>query len=150
MEHGDLSNAVPPRFLFVFEGLIASVPTEQKPVELGLVQFRRWKRAARLWRIDEYALSVVWDHAWRHAASVDMVTFLPGPYAEAIAERLDSESVPYGNLIVTTPDILARRIVYMPDVQRIFYAQPERPFLFGDRGNYVPKGAGAWMSSGAF
>jgi len=137
MQDGDISNITPPRFLFVFEGLLATVPKEYRRLE-GLYRgLARYKKAAALWEMDEAGLVYMWDCAWRYNLQVDVVTFLP--YHEALKERLDQEGVPYGNLRhYASPDTLAMRLAYMPYVHRIFYAYPERRFVFGDRGVYMP------------
>lgn len=138
MEGGDLSNEAPPRFLFVFEGLIGKLPRGQEKRHARLCRLHRHEKAAAMWEIDDQALSYLWDMAWRHHLQVDMVTFLEE--YEALKERLDDEGIPYGHLRhYASPDTLAVRLSYMPYVSRIYYAYPERPFVFGDRGVYTPE-----------
>lgn len=138
MEGGDISNEVPPRFYFVFEGLIGRVPPKEQRRYDRLCKLRRWEKAAALWEIDDVALSYMWDMAWRHHFQVDVVTFVEEH--EALRDRLDEEGIPYGHLRhYASPDSLAMRLAYMPYVTRIYYAYPERPFVFGDRGVYTPE-----------
>lgn len=137
MEGGDISNITPPRFWFVFEGLLAKLPEESERKEQRYCKLRRWEKAAALWEIDDVALSYMWDMAWRHHLQADVVTFLP--YWEALRDRLDDEGLPYGHLQhYASPDTLAMRLGYLPYVARIYYAFPERPYFFGDRGVYTP------------
>ena len=137
MQGGDISNETPPRFLFVFEGLIARIPDALVRLEKMHVRFHRYVKAAALWEVDDQALSYTWDMAWRHHLAVDIVTFLP--YHQEIRTRLDDEGVPYGHLRhYASPEVLAWKLAYMPYVHRIYYAWPEREFIFGDRGVYTP------------
>lgn len=137
MEGGDISNITPPRFLFVFEGLLARLPEEHQMKERIYRRLSRAAKAAALWEMEDIGLTYMWDMAWRHNLQVDVVTFLP--YHEALKERLDEEGVPYGNLRhYVAPETLAMRLAYMPYVARIFYAEPARRFIFGDRGVYMP------------
>jgi hypothetical protein len=136
MQGGDISNETPPRFLFVFEGLIGKLPEALARSEQRQVKLHRYTKAATLWEIDDQALSYMWDMAWRHHLAVDIVTFLP--YHEELRTRLDEEAVPYGNLRhYASPDTLAVRLAYMPYVARIYFAWPERQFIFGDRGVFL-------------
>lgn len=137
MEGGDISNDTPPRFLFVFEGLIGRLPEEHQRKERIYRRLSRWSKAVALWEMDEAGLMYLWDMSWRHNLQVDIVTFLP--YHEALKEMLDEEGVPYGNLRhYVAPETLAMRLCYMPYVARIFYSEPPRRFMFGDRGVYMP------------
>ena len=140
MQGGDISNETPPRFFFVFEGLIGTLPEKAKTTERRSVKLKRFTKAAALWEIDDQAMSYIWDMAWRHHLAVDVVTFLP--YHEELRIRLDDENVPYANLRhYASPDTLAMRLGYMPYVARIFYAHPERQFIFGDRGVFLDREA---------
>ena len=137
MEDGDLSNETPPRFLFVFEGLLGKLPEVERAKERLFRRLGRHKKAVALWEIDDIGLKYMWDMAWRHNLQVDVVTFLP--YADALKARLDEENVPFGSVRhYACAEMLAWKLAYMPYVARIFYAEPPRRFMFGDRGVYMP------------
>lgn len=146
MQDGDISNTAAPRFILVFEGLLGRFEdgvAETK--EAGYRRLHRWKRAARCWTIDMAVVGQMWDVVWRHDVQVDVATYLDRRYAEAVKDELDYRGVPVGHFMVTEPNILAKRLSYMPYVRKVFYAMPERPFIYGDRGVYVQGRFNLWM-----
>lgn len=138
MEKGDISNDIPPRLLFVFEGLVGKLTGTNMQRERAYVRLKRYKKAVNMWDIDDAALSHIWDAVWRHDLALDIVTFVP--YWEELRDRLDDEGVPYGHLRhYAHPDVLAMKLAYMPYVYRIYFAYPMRPHIFGDRGVFAPQ-----------
>lgn len=138
MEGGDISNLTPPRFLFVYDGLIGTIESAaQQKKERFYITLRRWDKAVACRTINETALSYIWDIAWRWNMQIDIVTFLP--YHEAIHRQLEEEGVPFSNFRhYVRPEVLAMKLAYMPYVHRVYFSEPKRRFLFGDRGVYVP------------
>ena len=136
MEGGDLSNVTPPRFLFVFEGLIGRLDSVAAKKEQMYRRLKRHKKAAACWAIEPVAVSYLWDMAWRHKLAVDLVTYLP--YSDELEERMEKEHLPFASVLAfESPEELCQRLAYMPYVHRIYFSEPRRPFIFGDRGEYV-------------
>lgn len=137
MQKGDISNFSPQRFLFVFEGLVATLEPVAAKKEAFHRRLHRWDSAVRCWGVNDTALSYLWDLAWRHHVAVDVATFLPYPIQ--VERYLEQEAVPYAHLLhFDSPDALAKRLAWMPQVHRVYYCEPPRRFVFGDRGMYVP------------
>lgn len=138
MEKGDIANDVAGRLLFVFEGLIGVLPDNQELTERFYRRVRAWKRAAALWEIDSRMLAHLWDIVWRSRFPLDVVTFLPEPYAGEMKLRLDNLQVPYGHFqVYESAHVLGRRLAHMPYVQRVYYGLPGLTFVFGSKGELV-------------
>lgn len=136
MQGGDLSNIAPPRFLFVFEGLVGRLTPVKVKKEQYYRRLRRWEKAAGCWEINEVAVSYLWDVVWRHNMQAELATFLP--YSSEIKERLDAEGLPFGWVHhFDSAEHLCQRLAFMPYIHRVYFSEPRRPFIFGDRGEFV-------------
>lgn len=135
MEHGDISNELPPRMLFVFEGLVAYC--DQPRQEQASVKLRRWKRAANLWEYDSLILKHLWDLQFRRNFRLDCITFKGEPFGEALQEKFDRDYVPFSNVYAMNEAQLQRRLASMIDVVRVFDPIPIRALAWGRKGEYV-------------
>lgn len=142
MEKGDISSAVPPRFLFCFEGLIGVRPHAWSGTqETTYMRLRRWRSAVSTWDISEHMLAHIYDITWRHQARLDIVAIRPDGWVEALEERFDREGIPVNGFKgFKSYDELAQRLVYMPDVISVFFADPAMEFKFGGKGRLVRYG----------
>jgi hypothetical protein len=103
VEHGDISNEVAPRIIFVFEGLIGQLASESdEKKHRALVKVHAWKRAASMWTFDGWARKIIWDYTSRRLQQIDIVTYLDEREAEHIHDRIDAAGIPYGNFWATT------------------------------------------------
>ena len=142
MERGDLSNRLPPRWLVVFEGVIATHPTPADQAAYDVYRkLRSHKRALHTYVADEHVRKVLWDLTWRRDYKFDVVTFLPEKIAAHVAAWLDQHNVPAVNTyIYDHPHDLAKELVYMPDVHAVVHAEEENRFTYGHRGVLVSEG----------
>ena len=140
MQGGDLSNELPPRFVFVLEGLIASVPAKQVRAQRLDLKLHRWKHAVDRLEWNTYALSTMWNTVWRLGIRFDVATFTSTEegWLTALRDRLDLENVPVSTVhAYKTPQELALKLAYLPDVRAVFDAAPERALVYGNRGRSV-------------
>lgn len=139
MQKGDLSNEAPSRFYFVFEGLLGrQTHPWSKTQEATYIALRQWKAAVGTWDLSEQMLAHVWDVTWRHHMSLDVVTFKPAGFALALEERFDREHLPIGSVVrFDSPNDLAKRMAYLPQVMTVFFGNPEWEFRFGSRGRLI-------------
>lgn len=142
MEGGDLSNAVAPRCLYVFEGLLAHEPTGLKPAVAARVDARlhRWDHVLRRMRFDPLVSRMLWDLVWRHGLRFDVVTYLyDETFAVALYKHLDGTlGYPISNVLwYPSPQALASGLAIMPDVARVFDANPRNALAYGPRGRLV-------------
>lgn len=137
MQGGDLSNELPPRFVFVLEGLVASVPKKQEPRFKLALRMHRWTRAVDCLEWNTYALSTMWNTVWRHGVRFDVATYTSteAGWLDALRDRLDQENVPVSTVhAYSTPQELALKLAYLPDVRTVFDADPSRALVYGNRG----------------
>lgn len=140
MEKGDISSQVASRIIVVFDGLIGRLDNPVDAAkEKAFRKARMWKRAAHCWTIDPLITKQMWDWVWRREFGLDVATYVrPMAYAQAIEALLDEYGLPIGHMHYVTAEELVGRLAIMPYVERIFYAQPGRPFIYGGKGVYVP------------
>lgn len=142
MEGGDLSNAVSPRILYVFEGLLASPPADVKSsVALRVAErLRRWDSVIQ--RMDFYPIvgQMLWDLSWRHGIRFDVVTYLyDTDFAARLFHHLDTVlGLPVSHVLwYPSPQALASGLAMMPDVARVYDANPGNALVYGPRGRLV-------------
>lgn len=137
MEGGDLSNRLPPRWLFVFEGVIGSVPAKRAAEYKLAMRLHRYKRAADCFEIETHVQKVIWDLYWRRDFRFDVVTFLGDSFSEHLERRLSRDALPYSNCWSVDESSLAARLAYMPDVQYVIHGDPSKHLTYGNRGLLV-------------
>jgi hypothetical protein len=142
MQNGDISNEVVPRLVIAYEGMLGLLPEKPDRYVTELVA-RKFGRRARMAQrtVDAYEINdalarVIWDTTWRHRYTVDVVTYLGEDAVAPLEARLDVEGLPIGRVWATTPDRLARRLPYMPDVAAVF--DNENHLLYGSKGRMLP------------
>lgn len=137
MQGGDLSDRLPPRWLFVFEGVIARVPPVKQARFNLYMRTHRWKRAAGLFEMEKHVTKVLWDLYWRRDYRFDVVTHMGDEMAEEIEKMLDRYNVPLGNVYYNEPEALAKNLTFMPDVQYVVHGDPAHHLSYGNRGLLV-------------
>lgn len=141
MQDGDLSNEVAPRLMFVFEGVVGQLRGPAAELrEKGMLRLHRWAKAVECWEIPDVARAVLWDAAWRYSYRFDIVTHRPAGFAKALVPLLDEADIPYTQVRSWRPDVLARRMVTMPELQAVYFADPANRFTYGGRGVFLPEG----------
>ncbi len=144
MKGGDIDGGRPPkRFLFVWEGLIATLPTENgiDHREWLALKMHRWRTAADLWVANPLMLAQVWDLWTRYDHRCDVVVLTrPPEFADAVRQRLDDLDYPVRRVFHMEAPVLARQLARMPDVSRVFFGDPSFSFTFGRKGVFVPDG----------
>lgn len=138
MQGGDISNEVVPRLVIVFENLLGLLPSKVDEAKLAsYLRFRRWKRAANLFTLNEMLAARIWDVTWRLNFSVDVITYIGPEFAEALEHRIDREGLPVGHVWHEDPYVLARKLAYMPHVACVYDPDPRHQFTYGSKGRLV-------------
>ncbi len=137
MQGNDLGNEVVPRILLVWEGLVA-VP----PIKFSLKSrvFRGLGNETHL--VDQYqpndlVCRKIWDITWRHDIRIEVVTWLGESYVDSITEWIANEDLPIPKVSHYDPQLLSRKISFMPQIAAIYDPDPSHQFLFGSRGRVV-------------
>lgn len=142
MEHGDIDNRLPPRWLIVFEGVIGHHPvaTDRGAYDL-YVKLHQWKRAVRTYQLNGETNKRLWHLTWHQNYKFDVATFLPEKCEDHVRDWLDSYNVPCANVRhYTDPGALGRLLAYMPDVYCVVHGQPSNRFTYGNKGILVSEG----------
>ena len=134
MKGNDISNSVVPRLLVVFEGLLGFKDDPSTVTKIRRRLGRKDIVTTEDWQMNEPMMHAVWDMVWRRGYTVDVVTFLGDEFATALTERFDDEGLPIGRVLSTKPNLLARKLAYMPDVAAVYDPEPSRRFTYGSKG----------------
>jgi hypothetical protein len=135
MKHGDLSSAPVPRFVVVFENGIGTLPDSRRAQWRKLARKGRWDDVAALFDLSPMMLRKITDLTFRHNVSVDVVTYCgPVDFAAALARRFDAEHVPVRIVQASTPDRMARRTSFEPDIVAVYDGNPEHAMVYGRKG----------------
>jgi hypothetical protein len=133
MLHGDLSNEVEPRMLWVWEGLLATLQPANRR-KFDRYASRNPEKAVAVMDANERAIKEVNDLVWRRGYAVDVITFLSPDFVKPVEDWLASQFVTTGR-VMYEPDLsLARRIAYTPDIVGVFHALPDKALTFGSKG----------------
>lgn len=138
MLNGDLSNVVVPRLVLVFEGALGFLPPDRVEQYNKLGSAGHWDQAARCWDLNELMMRKIWDVVWRQSFQLEVVTYAgPQNLAESLQERFDEENLPVSRTLASTPDRMARRLAYAPDIAVVYDSNAEHAFTYGGKGRYL-------------
>jgi len=138
MENGDIDNRVSPRLVIVWENLLGLLPNKRAEVKCSTyIRYHRWKRAVNTFEINGLLADRIWDVTWRLNFSVDLITYLPEPFAVELEKRISREDLPIGHVTAESPAHLAKRIAYMQHIACIYDPNPANVYTYGSRGRYL-------------
>lgn len=138
MRGNDLGNTPVPRLVIVFENAVGYLPEDRRDEWRRLSRARQWDDVARLFVLDQLMLRKITDLTHRFSVSVDIVTYCgPESFAEALARLLDRENVPVRIVFSSTPERMARRTSYEPDIRAVYDANPEHVMVYGRKGVHL-------------
>jgi len=135
MKGGDLSNEVTPRILLVWEGALGFCSDDrkyQKAVRKG-----QWDKAITYWYLNDMMVRRIDWLFYKKNVRIEVVTFTSDDLAGEIAGLLDGENVPVSRVWYTTPEILSRKIAYMPDLAVVYDPEPHRWAAYGAKGRFI-------------
>lgn len=137
MEGGDLSDRLPPRWLFGFENVVGTLPPGSVRTAKMWQRLGQWRRVVEQYEIEPHVTKVLWDLTWRRDYRFDVFTVQGEDFRDALEDRLNRESVPFSNVFALSPEQLAQRLVYMVDVQYVVHGDPSHHLSYGNRGLLV-------------
>lgn len=140
MQGNDLGNTPTPRIVICFENALGYLPDRSRDRWREMKAARDWDGMARLFELDQMLLRKITDLTYRFSVSVDVVTYCgPEPLADALARLLDRENVPVRYVFSSTPERMARRTSYEPDIIAIYDANEEHALAYGRKGVYLTR-----------
>ena len=135
MRGGDLSNDPVPRIVVVFENAIGYLPDANRARWRSLARRARWDDVARLFTLDQLMLRRITDLTYRASIQIDVVTYCgPAEFADALARLFDHENVPVRIVQAETPERMARRTSFEPDIVAIYDGNAEHALVYGRKG----------------
>lgn len=137
MERGDLSNAVPMRWIVTWEECIARLPERHVRKYKAWASVLRWHRALEQWDTEPHAVHVLTDLAVRMGRQFDVVTHLGEGEAleKALADRCEADGVPASRVQAMSRDRMQRELVHRPEVIYVLHGGPFG--AYGGRGLHV-------------
>lgn len=140
MQDGDLSNDIAPKLFFVVEGLITRVSPDHEKAAAKARKRQRYHDLATVSDLDTMMIAHLWDIMWRTPFNFEFITVESSSEAwlAVLEKKLDRYNVPYSGLMgFDSPDHLARHIVFMPNILRMYHGHADWGFKFGRLGEYV-------------
>lgn len=144
MERGQLGTGIQHRVIFVWEGAVASLPDDRATRALESIKRRMalWDAAVRYWEIHDLAVRTMWQIFQRSTLRIDMAVTSRGPnFGLAVARLCQERNWPVRAIFCETPASLGRMLANMPDVDRVYYGDPDHRWALGPRGAFFdPRG----------
>lgn len=138
MRGNDLANTPVPRVIIVFENAIGFLPDTRREAWRRLSRAGDWHAVARLFELNEILLRKITWMTHRYSMAVDVATFCgPAAFAAALSDLFDEENVPIRIVQATTPERLARKTSFEPDITTIYDGNPEHCLVYGRKGVYL-------------
>ncbi len=137
MIKGNLSNSPTPKLLLVFEGGLASLSPEEEQAFEKLCRRGKWDQAIRRYKINDLMAKKIMWLLWYKNTRIDLVTFLGDDLAGEIKDYVDDENVPCTNVYSSTPERLARKIAFMPEVFAVYDPNPDHALTYGRKGRVL-------------
>lgn len=138
MRDNDLSDEPVPRVAVVFEGAVAFLDAKDERLFAKLMGKHHYAAALQLMRLNPLAVQVITNRVYAGGVKIDLITYLgDSAWADAIADAMDAEELPYNNVLATRPDVLARTASWTVGLLRIYDPWPEHQGLFGPKGRYL-------------
>ena len=121
------------------EGALLFVPQDKaKEFERWMAK-SMWRNALDLMEWNDLMIQVIWDRAWRDSFQIDLITFLgPDEFAAELAKKEGEQQLPINSVWATSPEILARQLMRMPDLIRVYHGFAQHQLMYGpSRGRYI-------------
>ncbi len=146
MQNGNLSNVVTPRVILVFEGALGFIDGERIQNFDAYASRGDWHEAWCQWEINRLLARRIWDIQARQGIRISIVTYIHDTTecARGLEMLMEDLNLPTQDVTATDPWKLSREIAYMPDVVRIYDANRETAFMYGQKGVYLRD----WMDVG--
>lgn len=137
MEHGDLAVSVRPSYVFVLEGVLATVTP--------IISETRWRRRPQVTGYNigyhDLALRRIWTMKQRYPdVGIDIITFLNETVAEDAAQYLNDLRIPYDSIGSASLDRWVRALPYREGTLAVYDSDPNRLDRYGQLGRSVIRG----------
>jgi hypothetical protein len=138
MIKGEISNDVENRLIYVvWEGMLA-VPSENYTAKkfARRARYLHPDKALNLYTTNSLAVNQIWE-LWGTGQPVAIVTYLHTKFLDALAARLQRESVPHTRLIATSAREMSHTVALDPACLYLVDAEPLRQLTYGPKGRYL-------------
>jgi hypothetical protein len=135
----DLSNRPVPKAILVFEGALGFMHQADEPAFQAYMSKGWHDQAVALFTLNDLLMKVIWQRVTKDSLSIELVTFLGDDnFARALADRIWTEELPIRSVWSTRPDRLARKLISMPDIVRVYDPWPDHQAMYGAQvGRYL-------------
>jgi hypothetical protein len=124
--------------VIVFENAIGTLPDDRRDRWRRLSRAGDWDEVAKLFDLDQIMLRVITRLVLQLGQQVDVVTYCgPEEFADALARLFDREHVPVRITQASTPERMARRTSFEPDIVAVYDANPQHALVYGRKGVHL-------------
>lgn len=129
MERGELGISARPGLVFVFEGLIAHL--EHQRIEKAALRTHKWDIALDQWVFALDVRSYMQRMLSHYDTPIDVLTWRPIGFAEALYERLWYYDLPVRSTHSTTYAMASPQMATDPAITVVYDADPDHRFGYG-------------------
>jgi hypothetical protein len=140
MEKGQLGTQTQRRFIFIWEGAVASLPAGRVVRDLEWIKRRMglFDAAVKYWEVHSWCLATMWSLMARTDRRIDLcVTTRQPEFAKAVGRRAERENWPVRYVFCESPQGLGRLLPQMPDVDLVYYGLEEQRWAYGPSGYHI-------------
>jgi hypothetical protein len=130
MERGELGVSDELTTVFVFDTLLAHCRYHRR--ETALLRMGSWQKALACWEWDAQVLDHMHDMLARFAARIEVITYRPTGFAQAVHDRLWELEVPVADTIsVLSYQSASQRMATDPRIQTVYDGDRAHRFGYG-------------------
>jgi hypothetical protein len=124
--------------LLVFEGCLGFLKAGAEKEWDRLSAQGRWSRAIDLWYINPLMERIIWDRSIKDDINIEVITYAgPDEWASCVSDLIGESQLPIRRVWAIRPEVLAHKIMSMPNVIRIYDPFKEHELYFGQRGRWI-------------
>lgn len=118
--------------MIVWEGFFGLPSDQYSPLAFKVRErFHCYRSALGLYFTNGLAISAAWQ-LWEDR-DIEIVSYLPQTFRQALKERLSQDALPYRSLSMTTPTEMARTLALRTDQTRLIDPETSRLLAYGPK-----------------
>jgi hypothetical protein len=127
------------KMLLVFEGALGLLKPGAEDDWDRAVEHEQWSLADRYWFINPLMETIIWQRSMRmESLNIEVVTYAgPDAFAAAISNIIGEAQLPIRRVWAVRPEVLAHKVMSMPQVIRVYDPFEEHQLYFGSKGRWI-------------
>jgi hypothetical protein len=137
MRGGDLSADSAPSIVFLWEGCIATVHTDDYKHYAKAVRKKRYDDAIALAVPNDPLLQRIWRVERHYDLNFYLASFLPAAAKPALERWVDEHHLPFSWVYCVTPDQLSRELASDPSIEALYVGDEKVGVWMGSKVRHI-------------